>query len=979
MHCKVLSIVIYWLCATMCISGLYARQQYSIKFFSVDDGLSEREVVDACQDKAGYVWMATNNGLNRFNGKDFVVYNHQQASPVKLPTQNITDVVEDDDGLLWIGSKQGLMVLSGDRSRLLPLASMGLDTTLFTGQPIQLEKDEAGNLYIVAGTQVYRYFSQAGRKVAEQWCKLDEPPVAGTLRTSQPGELLGLYWDLYKDKKLLVIHKNHSTATELPLSGWNRMGILHFKPDSLSILVTGVGVTTEARPLTGAKPGISAERKITDEGWLAVESYMQQDLTATFKPFNFFLLTGHLPLQRGNSLYFTNIGFFMVQPSSRYSISVVEASLAKSVRGIYEKPDGNMLISTYAGTLVVEPNGNLLRQAILGEKRIWNATPIGANEALVNLEGRGWGLKILNTDTYTYKEGRFATEAGLYLTNYIVDGRQVLYQKNRNNIFSVATLADGTHLYDFELQLYDPAATKENIILCLTKASNGDVYAGTSNGLYKLSKNTMANGSTRYSQHIINPPEVLKKTRIITMHADKNGSLWIATYGNGLVHYYPQQNNATAYTEDAGLPHNIVYSIASSNHDSTLWLGTQDGLCRMNAITKDFTNYSTANGLPSNELNTAAHCLTKNGRLYMGTINGVFSFYPDSLALQKPSPNVFCEVSIKHKTGKTRFTGSGRYAATMQPNDYMIEFEPQSNELFLADETVYRYRIANRGNQWTYIKAGNKLTMARPESGEYDFEFMAKTSGSQWGQSQLIRLNVEPPFYKTGQFNLLMVAIGLAIILIIFRWRVRGIQAEFKLKEKIANDLHDDLGGRLYAANIIASKINKTTHSTGQQNPMAERLLNITTDSYQSLRSFTWALNSQAATPQALIERMRNFADTNTRPLTGELIVEASDGIKTNKKSFYNNHQLIMAYQELLTNMVKHTESQKIHIVILPYQKGVTVRIENHYKHIKEVKTKSGGGLGNESIHKRLKTLNASFKASEANNKQQVIINIPNL
>lgn len=320
---------------------------------------------------------------------------------------------------------------------------------------------------------------------------------------------------------------------------------------------------------------------------------------------------------------------------------------------------------------------------------------------------------------------------------------------------------------------------RPSIVWNIYEDRTGRIWLGTENGLESITVDPVTD-SVSFKHHTVFARNKPAGRRIWSILEDSVANLWLGTTDNGLLHYDTHSRLFTSFTEANGLTSNSVSGILSVNNDN-LWIGTMNGLAMLNLKTKKFATYTEEDGLISNDFNFKACAVTARGEMFWGTKNGIISYYPDSI---KPyvvtGPLLINQISVMGKPIQLTDTISVSYAENM----ITVKFA-------LLDHThhrhYYRYRLNGFSDAWNQADERNPVaTYTNLPPGTYQLQINAATALNQWlPEVKKLTLVVHPAFWQTSWFILLSVLLVISIVAVAIYLRIRKVVATERDKHRI--------------------------------------------------------------------------------------------------------------------------------------------------------------------------------------------------
>ncbi len=334
----------------------------------------------------------------------------------------------------------------------------------------------------------------------------------------------------------------------------------------------------------------------------------------------------------------------------------------------------------------------------------------------------------------------------------------------------------------------------ENIVNCVIKDKEGNTWVATSNGVDELTK-----GSSRFVhyRHIEGDPGSLSANAVQTLMEDSRGGLWMGTVGGGLNYFDRKNKTFRAYTERDGLANNSVFGILEE-HRGNLWLSTHKGICKFNPVTKQVRNYGVSDGLQGDEFKHGAYFETPDGEMFFGGVNGFSAFYPDSLKDNNFIPPVYITgmqifnkpVIAGAKNSPLENDISETRSINLSYKQSVFTFEFAALNYTAPEKNKYAYKLENFDPDWNYVGNKNTATYTNLNPGTYTFRVRGTNNDGVWNNTgTFITINITPPFWLTWWFILFAVLIIVSVGPAIYYLRTQAIlkqksELEIQVKER---------------------------------------------------------------------------------------------------------------------------------------------------------------------------------------------------
>ena len=839
---KFLFLVLATLAFTLLPSSV-AAQSNTIRFerLTVEDGLSQNAILAIAQDTQGFLWLGTEDGLNKYDGYQFVVYEHDPNDPTSLADNYVSAIHVDHEGHIWIGTRSGLDRYDRDAGEFIHYSAESGDSSGFQGKWINsIHEDRLGMLWV--GT------FEAGLNV------LDRSTGTFSNYRHDEGDPSTLGGD-----GVSVIYENSAghiwIGTENGLDRFDRSrdAFTHFQhdpadPSSLSDnSVTAITEDAEGYLWIGTAEGglnrfdhkSETFRRFQDDP--ARSGSLSNDrVQAVFQD-----QIGNLWIGTQNGLDLLTAGS-LLDPRGEPSFEHYRhdpfdpTSLgSNAVWSIYEDPSGVMWFGTWGGGLnkynqaterfqlyqhsPSQPNSlsdNIVWSVVEDSRgRLWIGTLNGGLNRLDRSTGDLVVYRydetdpgsILSDDVRSVLEDRqgslwIATAGGLdrlnprtnRFTHFVhnpedpnsLSGDRVnVLLEDRSGAIWIGMRYHGLNRLDpstesftrFQHDPDDPMSLGEDRIWALYEDHLGALWVGTLGGVSVLEP-----GKTEFIryQHDPEDPKSLSSDSIFSFYEDPDGVMWIGTWGGGLNRFDRATKTFDHFTESDGLPNDTIYGI-EIDAGGQLWISTNQGLSRFDPKLEIFQNYDISDGLQDNEFNVLAHSKADSGEMFFGGIRGFNAFYPNEIQ-ENPyvPPIVITTFYIFNQPVQHDLLPDEHVELSYKEN--FIAFEFAAMDFNSPDMNQYAYRLEGLEEDW--IEAGPRryVSYTNLKGGEYVFRVKGSNSDGVWNEvGTSVHITVTPPFWETVWFRAVAVVAVVALAFGGLRLRMRATEARSRELEEI--------------------------------------------------------------------------------------------------------------------------------------------------------------------------------------------------
>lgn len=803
--------------AIVLISFAAVAQAQMARLYTSESGLTNSLINDIYQDSKGFIWIATENGLARFDGMDFSTFRFDRNRQTSIASNLVLVTYEDSRGTTWVGTSAGLQTFDSD-------INCFTDVSLEDGINPSSDRHISGLLEIEFNGKDFLLASSSGRGI--YILELDSHKINHLMQERINASIPSLYvshmfldmeqnlWVCAEDGGIEIINietgekRMDIWAPELAAKGTGvivntiqdcgskviigtfNQGILIYDKDKGRIRRSKGKNARDCRVMSMLKNNIIAHD--SDKTFLTglennglklfnAEDETLSDIHMPHVPY-------HTDSWKVHSLMEDNqgnvwVGAFqtgvMVLPKSMYGFDYMNFSHNKSLSDnsscvtsvIEDEKTGNLWIGTDGGGIFqLNPNGN--------QRNFTESNSSLSNNSIMSLalDSRGtlWIATYLGgLMKYTENDGFRTFGDSALNTNKTV---ALAYSRN-DELLYVGTHGGGLAIIDLKSEKVIRTLTEDvnKWISTLYLDSTGMLWVGTYNGpmCYDHKVRKLIHYDIDESM----------STRVHSFCEASDGRMWIGT-GEGLVCFDRPTKQITSYSENDGLPSNVIADIQESI-DGHMWISTQNGLSRLTPSTGEFKNYYQYDGLQENEFHARASHKASDGKLYFGGIKGLTSFYPhivDQRTHPVP-PLYFSNLTVMNKIVEydpligtdnildKHITEATQITLPYDENIFSIEFSVL--EYTNPHKITYSYIVEGFDNGWNQVRQGVRTaTYTNLPAGRYTLKVKAYFDGEPNTSSyKEIGIRILPPWYGRWWAFICYAALAGFMVLGMLKWR----------------------------------------------------------------------------------------------------------------------------------------------------------------------------------------------------------------
>lgn len=842
--------------AIICLASFLPAQSPQMQMLTVADGLSQGFITALYQDRQGFLWIGTLDGLNRYDGYSIRRFNRQPFTPFSLSNSAyITFIIEDREGLFWIGTYESLYVFDPATERFHNIsyqtkvnpsqgfASIAMDSKGNIMVHMPGKEDSIGLFRIITPpnfVQQIRYGKEPLAGVRAE--RLTLPAAAQAPFRLEPcvGDTLFLVRDNTGRGFRLELPDFHAIPFDLlnirssdPSILWSNQYGFFFRRRSIGsewalmppfefrgVIRLKEGTCLSNRGADNVLYRIRSEMPLTSDMQALME--MNQAFYQDFTPFLTFPHKISIIFGDRSDMIWVGTGGYGLHKINLNHLSFHHILKDTSLYNLRQLPNGriwggkiysNLQINLTTGQLEAAPWASFFKG-----KTILNLLPDRSGNMWFITSGKPDG-SMGGIFLWEKVTGRYRKIAPNPAYKDMI--AEQLLEDHNGDIWIAAH--DG-HLFQYHQDKghlnhynFSDALGENNKNLtsnAILEDQDGVIWIGTSRGLLAMHRQQDGSpASYQIYQHEDENLQTIAWNWVLCIYQDRENPqrLWVGTRGGGINCLDKRSGHFTHFTEANGLSDNVVYGIVPDD-DGNLWCSTNRGLSRFSPSTGTFINYNESNGLQNNEFNTGAYLRNSDGTMFFGGVNGLTYFNPPMIKMNTQVPPIaFTGIQVQGKTLMPATEGSPLQFAPQFQQTLTLPFS-QNNVTFefaaldFANPATNRYRYKMQGIDHDWIHSGNthSANYVSLPPGKYTFQVQAATAEGDWNpQSAHFELEILPPWYRSGlaYFFYLILFGGLAFRFISFRETRLREQHTMQLKQQESDRLKelDSFKNRLFA------------------------------------------------------------------------------------------------------------------------------------------------------------------------------------
>jgi ligand-binding sensor domain-containing protein/signal transduction histidine kinase len=934
-----------------------------IHAWNTQTGLPQNTVNAIVQTQNGYLWLATQEGLARFDGVRFTSYGLQDG----LPSVEINALCEDHQGTLWIGTSGGLSRQFNGEFENVPLPQRLATSDVVT----ELMEDSAGLLWV--GTR-------NGVGIYKDGNFIENPDLAGlgqTVVLSLAQSHDGAVW-IGTSRGLFEFNENRLTEISGP-AGLEEIRAHCLLVDQASNLWVSIGNGSVLCRQHGEWITYTEADGVPFDYITCLTQEADGTIWAGSLDVGLYRFDGgHFdgigkkdglsaddirslcPDREGNLWVGTRIGGLDRLSRSKLMVYGVDQGLTNDfTRSVGETDDGTLWVGTIGGGLYYGKDGKFdeVPHEVPNQNGASDFYFAFINSVLVTENNTIWyggvrGLLRRQNGKLTgcYTNGIFWATSVTALCDDL-DGK-----------IWIGT-ADGKLVHFQDGKFFEfPQLIARGAITSLARETNGDLWVGSAaDGLKQI------HGNSIYSI-----TDGLLSQSIRTLFLDSDGTLWIGTSGGGLSRY--QNGQMVTYTTRQGLLADTISQIIPDDNGN-LWIGCNRGIFRVSkaelnnlAIGKiKFVHprvYDTSDGMPADECSSGfcpAGLRTKSKLLCFSTVKGLVLLDPQAHVKALPRDVLLEEVVVDGQpqpweSGPDNSTAKSIPRVVIPHGAWEVELHYTAIGLSSPESVRFRYRLAALDKDWFEADGQRTAYYHDLRPGDYTFEVAACNADGIWsGQPTALKITVEPYFWETWWFQTTAGAAILGLIAAMVRSAERRRYARLEMQHaiekerlRISKDIHDDIGGILTQVSQISDLGQSETENQHTLKSHFVRIGHQARAAVQGLDEIVWATNPKNDNLSRFAEYVSRFADEYFENSNIRCWQEVPTDLPNLPLRSNVRHNVFLAIKEAFTNILKHSGATEVWLRLTLKDGEVTIEIEDNGRGFTDkTVTEGGNGLGN--------------------------------
>lgn len=802
---------------------ILASQRYHFSNLSVKDGLSQLHVTCIYQDKLGYMWFGTRNGLNKFNGNSFEIFWNHADDEQSISSNTIACIIEDAEGNLWIGTENGLNKLDKKRKGF-KRYYLANEADSVNNKILSLHIDADGVLWVgtLSGLFIYEPESDSLKSVYIR--ELADNSVSAILEkdnhlylaSSKNGLLI------YDRQKKRIVRSYQTNSKTLPVISNYIKDIYIDKKDNIWLGTYKDGVCVIKHDLSevvqyNTSNGLSnnsircIKESPSGEMWVGTFDGLNiiNPVTSRITSYKSGALSHHsvysilfdrmqtiwIGTYAGGADYYNPYGhlFDFYNPGAVLNDNI-------GILGPSIEYDGTLYICSEGGGLIsFDLKQHTFRQYTLPQN---NDNPTRSIFKTIYLDGNRILCGTSQGEVY-----EFNLHSHQFSLFYQTTDRRPIYHISKSHsgqfIIGAISMAEGLAFISNDgqrsVQSGFPVKGKGEVhfshVICVCEVDNDVYLIGTkSDGLFCYDK-------INHTLISYNQTNGFAAKSISSILKDRSGRIWISSIDGGLSELVLSTGKFTTYNEKNGLLNNQVCKVVEGN-DNSLWLTTLNGISNLDLRTRNIINYSQESGIQVQEFSPCAGIRLSDNRIFFAGNNGFTLFNPNDIITNPNVPPVILDklyinnnlVQPDDENGILKENISTQKKIVLKYNQTNIMIEYAALNYIFNNKNEYAYKLEGFDSEWNEVGNRRIAYYTNIPAGTYHFTVKGSNNDGIWNEEgATLEIIVLPPLWKTWWAYLIYFAVIIALIAFIIRYftEKKRLQNNIRLKQMEA-EVHEE-------------------------------------------------------------------------------------------------------------------------------------------------------------------------------------------
>ncbi len=968
-----LRFTLYLLCFFL-LQQVAAQQekQYSFKHFGATEGLASNEATAVTQDDQGYIWIGSNNGLQRFDGTRYKTFRNQKNNAFSIPHNYVLDILIDKKNNLWILTGDGKVGTFDRKTFRYSEVKVIVKNENVLRLQRKLIEDEEGNLFLSFFNTEFLTWNEKNREFSATYNFIFFPPDIRIVDfKQQPGTKK--YW-ISTQKGMAIFNRQtnqlsytgHNEGKEgfidklgtIPSPGniffdkQNRVWFVYWKGGPTIFLYdlkkNEKILDQYSLPIIGTYHEVSGFLQQKDgsiwlKGLTVLAKYQEkekrfQHVSSGFhneKGIEYDMVNSLFEDRERNIWIATNSnGLYRFDPASQFFTNIPHINYETGLQGkgsilsFLERPNGELIAGSWAdGLFRYDTN--------------YNSIPVNM-PGLLKAKGIPWVWSM----TYS-KDSNIvwmSAQPGVHETNL----------RTRSSVF------------------HNPAIFQNRTIRQIAADRQGNLWMGGQDiGLFKWTadkgKKKWDDGVTRFKD--------IAPTTIFKLFVDNKGLLWVCTAISGVyvidpatdriiehlgakeaegkkllwdavatalqyddstvaifaqgIHFY--NTNQHRITKSIKIPNSISSNLCSAERDKNgyIWISTSNGLLRLNPYNEIFIHFDRVDGISNDRFVTAASHVRKNGKLLFGADDQIVEFDPGMVKINDEAPAVSV-TGFKVVNNSLLVDSLLQYKQIELPSDknsITIEF----SALHYHGTYIIKYKMNNLDKDWIIADASNQAVYSYLPPGTYTFSIRTEDAEGKTGASETkLLIHINPPFWRTWWFYCFLALLAATLLYWIDRDRMKRLKELQRVRSQIASNLHEKVNSTLNNINLLSEMAKIKADKDIERSK--EYIDQISTKSHNmiiAMDDILWSINPENDSMEKTLLRMMEYADALKNRYGANIELALDRKVRSVNLDMKTRHEFFLLFKEALRMIVQYSRGKDTLVNIDLFQSKLSMKLHD--------------------------------------------------
>lgn len=978
---------------------VHAQQtrQYALRHFSILNGLASNTVNDVIQDKDGYIWMATANGLQRYDGNSFLTFKSHEGNPSSIPSTDINMLFRDSRDRLWLFGGNNRIGLFDTKKFVYHKASMpAQDSTYYITQHF-IQTDNGEVLMLRSNGDLFRYVEKKNEFILFN-------SMFPLPKSWKPNEIT---WD--------SVRKRYWISCD--------SGLLQYDPVTKHANYRGHNIDGDPVIASFANNILTYGVKLDGNGnvffnnWSKpypfptifryVTKYGRRDSLDLSKHVNVYHeIWGYLN-QRNGRTWVYGLPFFIEWRDKDFipipnDFVVEQGRKFGVVIKAFEDRESNIWMATDNGVYLFNPDAqifntyNIIRPGMgILEAPVTSIVELPDKRIFVGAWGMGLFYFDSSFDPLPLPSALRKEGTSMSIWDMALHSRTgqlwITQQAGRLSIYDPKT----NKLLDMNPEVFGGSTIRQ-----IDEDTSGNMWFGTQSGkVVKCDFKKSGNDPTKGYEL------VYQTVRVLKIHYDYQGYIYVATMGKGVIKinaktnkvvrtftstgqpgerlfmdspsdmtYYndstlvicagalnilnTKTNKITYITDEDGLPSNTAVCV-QRDRNGIIWVGMNNGICRLNISKKIISYYDRRDGIAYDKFQSAGVEQLKDKRVVLFTDHNLLIFSPDDFIQQNIPPKPFI-TSFKlagAPLSVDSLLGSGKVELSYNNTSFSINFSALS---YLQQRKLhYYYMLENMDKEWIHTDRPIEATYNYLPPGEYVFKVKSENADGVTSQELAsIPIIVHPPFWNAWWFYSVIILLIISILYVIDKERMNKVRSLQMMRRQIVGNLHGEISTTLNNINVLSeiAKI-KADKNVDQAKDFIDQISGKSRHMIDAMEDMLWSIDPQNDNMRKTLLRMKEVTDglSNSNNIDIDFIVDHN--VQKLVLDMKVRHEIFFFYKEAITFIVNNVSCHQIFVNINGVKSRLMIEIVSECGQ----ETPDFRKRFETTIRKRVESLNASL------------------